>query len=268
MRCGRGWVKLLAVVIVFLPSCAASSSAPKDASAGSFVRVPSGSARSTAVRSLPPSRLPDPGDAGASLPLDDGMRQVAAQAGVRKGFPWRYIVLHHSASPAGNAATFAQEHKKRGWDGLGYHFVIGNGSKSGDGQVEVGYRWPGQLQGAHAGSYQYNRYGIGVCLVGNFDQTRPSSRQMASLERLVAYLMIRFGIPSANVIEHREVRQTACPGRHFPLPAILTGASSYQRQLAGSGLAIPAVPAPVVDPILPPGGPASTVLRPAGPPVH
>src|SRR5574342_132619 len=49
---------------------------------------------------------------------------------------WKYIVIHHSATEKGNAARFDEYHrKKRGWEyGLAYHFVIGNGTLSGDGE--------------------------------------------------------------------------------------------------------------------------------------
>src|SRR5262249_43225647 len=56
--------------------------------------------------------------------------------------PWRYIVLHHSASAVGNYDEIDREHRKQlGYDGCGYHFVIGNGNGSGDGQIEVARRW-------------------------------------------------------------------------------------------------------------------------------
>ena len=45
--------------------------------------------------------------------------------------PWRYIVLHHSASASGNYDQIDGEHRKLlGIDGCGYHFVIGNGTGS------------------------------------------------------------------------------------------------------------------------------------------
>ena len=40
---------------------------------------------------------------------------------------WRYVVLHHSATDSGSAAEFDKLHRRRGWDELGYHFVITNG---------------------------------------------------------------------------------------------------------------------------------------------
>src|SRR5205809_827024 len=76
--------------------------------------------------------------------------------------------LRDAGSASGSAAEFDKYHRSKGWDGLGYHFVIGNGTGSGDGQVEVGYRWKRQMVGAHAGNAEYNQRGIGICLVGDF----------------------------------------------------------------------------------------------------
>ncbi|HHT9113865.1 MAG TPA: hypothetical protein ACFYD0_11140, partial [Candidatus Wunengus sp. YC65] len=52
---------------------------------------------------------------------------------------WRYIVVHHSATSSGNAAEFDKYHRrKKGWEnGLGYHFVIGNGNGTPDGKIEI-----------------------------------------------------------------------------------------------------------------------------------
>jgi hypothetical protein len=131
--------------------------------------------------------------------------------------PWKWIVIHHSASPTGSAAMFDKEHREKGWDELGYHFVIGNGSLTGDGQVEVGPRWPIQKHGAHAKTpdNRYNDFGIGICLVGNFQETRPTPAQMRSLAKLVAYLMQTYHIPPSCVIRHGDTKPTECPGRNL-----------------------------------------------------
>ena len=92
--------------------------------------------------------------------------------------PWRYIVLHHSASASGNYDEIDREHRKiLGYEGCGYHFVIGNGNGSGDGQIEVAQRWNNQKQGVHcrnARSHDIDEYGIGICLVGDLDQQPPT----------------------------------------------------------------------------------------------
>lgn len=136
---------------------------------------------------------------------------------------WKYIVIHHSASPSGSADAFDYYHRvKRGWEGgLGYHFVIGNGHGSGDGGVEVGHRWLYQSHGAHAGQAEYNQYGVGICLVGNFEEDRPSPQQLASLVALIRELQQLCDISSENVILHRHIRDTECPGRNFPYYEVL-----------------------------------------------
>ena len=139
--------------------------------------------------------------------------------------PWRWIVIHHSATDAGSAAAFDAFHRgARHWDELGYHFVVGNGGGSSDGLVEVGSRWPKQKWGAHCrvgDSEEYNYFGIGICLVGNFDKRRPTESQMASLARLVDYLAARYRIDDAHIIGHGAVGDTRCPGRCFPMGELL-----------------------------------------------
>jgi N-acetylmuramoyl-L-alanine amidase len=130
---------------------------------------------------------------------------------------WRYIVIHHSATDSGSAAQFDAAHKKRGWDGLGYDFVIDNGNGAPDGAVEVGFRWREQKSGAHAGPKNpRNDDGIGICLVGDFTKTRPTTSQMRALSRLCNFLSAYCGIPRENFLLHGDVRQTSCPGPLFP----------------------------------------------------
>jgi len=133
--------------------------------------------------------------------------------------PWRWIVIHHSATDRGSAAAFDADHRnRRHWDELGYHFVIGNGGGSGDGHIEVGSRWPKQKHGAHCrvgDDQRYNEFGIGICLVGDFERRRPSEAQMRALVRLVDYLSTRYGVAESRILGHGMVDDTKCPGRYF-----------------------------------------------------
>jgi hypothetical protein len=148
--------------------------------------------------------------------------------------PWRYIVLHHSASAAGNYDEIDREHRKLlGYDGCGYHFVIGNGNGSGDGQIEVAQRWNSQKQGVHcrnARSHDVDEYGIGICLVGDLDQQPPTPRQIAATRALVAYLSRRYRVDTSRVTTHAHLAATptVCPGKFFPA-TILAGASGEGR---------------------------------------
>ena len=134
---------------------------------------------------------------------------------------WNEIVIHHSATESGSAADFDRWHREgRGWDqGLGYHFVIGNGRGSGDGAIEASRRWREQLPGAHA--RQHNQCGIVICLVGDFEEGRPTPAQMESLGRLLDRLTSRFSMPESHIILHRDVGRTKCPGRNLTRAAVL-----------------------------------------------
>ena len=78
-------------------------------------------------------------------------------------------ILHCSASSFGDAETIDRWHKERGWDGIGYHFVVLNGSRKkgefnseDDGLVEEGR--PIEKVGAHCRGH--NTGSIGICLIG------------------------------------------------------------------------------------------------------
>lgn len=131
---------------------------------------------------------------------------------------WECIVVHHSASDIGGAERFDKWHRAKGWDGLGYHFVIGNGTDTPDGKVEVGFRWAQQAHGAHCKTPDefYNQHGIGICLVGNFDNYTPTAAQQRSLVRLCRFLCKRFKIGPDHIYTHGGITgKTDCPGKNF-----------------------------------------------------
>ena len=80
--------------------------------------------------------------------------------------PWKFVVVHHSANPTGSYDQIDRDHRQiQGWDGCGYHFVIGNGTDSPDGQIEVARRWSNQKHGLHCRNGktpEVNEYGIGI----------------------------------------------------------------------------------------------------------
>ena len=137
---------------------------------------------------------------------------------------WTAIVIHHSGTKNGNAAIFDKWHREGNyWEGVGYDFVIGNGTNSGNGEVEVTYRWQKQIPGAHCGGTAgnwANKEGVGICLVGDFNRTLPTSLQMQSLAKLVRFLQNRYGTPKSRIYGHNTTPGasiTDCPGRNFPM---------------------------------------------------
>jgi N-acetyl-anhydromuramyl-L-alanine amidase AmpD len=136
--------------------------------------------------------------------------------------PWKFIVVHHSAQPTGSYDQIDREHRKiQGWDGCGYHFVIGNGTDSPDGQIEVARRWTNQKHGLHcktATDSDVNEYGIGICLIGDFDKNPPTAKQIAATKALVAYLSQRYNVAPDHAGTHGDMAgvDSACPGKLFP----------------------------------------------------
>jgi N-acetyl-anhydromuramyl-L-alanine amidase AmpD len=124
------------------------------------------------------------------------------------------IVIHHSATPTGNAEAFRKYHvEHNGWADIGYHIVITR-----DGRCEAGRHL--DAVGAHAGSKdpaKRNRISIGICLVGENDFT---PAQTTALTELLATLCHKYDIaPNAMTIQgHHE----QCPGSGLNLESIIS----------------------------------------------
>lgn len=154
-----------------------------------------------------------------SIQFTRKVREQTAKLAVASG-RWKWIVAHHSAIKEGNAAIYGKAHRQRGMEnGLAYHFVIGNGVDSGDGEIEIGPRWIRQIKGGHVHREDINEVGIGICLVGNFEQTKPTAKQLAAFRELVNYLRSDVVGKKVRFAVHREIDpgRTVCPGRNFPV---------------------------------------------------
>jgi len=158
--------------------------------------------------------------------LEIGQRLLVPQAApirpviaLYRSDKWQYIIIHHSATDGGNSLNLNELHKRRGWAGIGYDFVIDNGTDGKeDGQIEVSPRWIKQEKGAHCQASDMNSKGIGICLVGNFSKEKVSDKQMASLVYLVNILRKHYKIPKERIMGHGQVpgAKTECPGKYFP----------------------------------------------------
>ena len=165
-----------------------------------------------------PSAAAGSAPAGAYADADTSFLP-AAVAGVAAPRPWKVIVVHHSATESGGAARFDALHKAKGWDGVGYDFVVGNGSDTKDGEIEVTPRWTTQADGAHVKGW--NDVAIGICLVGNFETADPTPRQLDALVRLVRHLRRRFHVPAERVVGHGKLGATLCPGKRLALADVV-----------------------------------------------
>jgi N-acetylmuramoyl-L-alanine amidase len=128
---------------------------------------------------------------------------------------WNLVMIHHSAGhdhPSADTQAIRRFHVEgRGWDDIGYHFLV---ERLGD-RYEVIAGRPLYLQGAHCPGV--NATAVGVCLVGDFTDNPPPQEQLLVASRLVAGLCYVFGVAASSVAMHRNLRATECPGAKFDL---------------------------------------------------
>ncbi len=164
---------------------------------------------------------------GVGLPFS--VRRAIEVAKVKPG-QWKYIVIHHSGVDCGTLSGIDRYHREERHmkNGLGYHFLIGNGNGMGEGEIGVGSRWTKQLEGGHLKSESQNRMSLGICLVGNFDKTKPTPKQLERLTSLVQALLTRCKLSPGAVKTHQQINvvHTRCPGRHFPTKSFLASLKS------------------------------------------
>ena len=119
-----------------------------------------------------------------------------------------YIILHHRAGD-GDIKSIHNQHLNQGYIGIGYHFYIRK-----DGSIYRGR--PIQTVGAHCLNYNHNS--VGICFEGNFEKDNINEKQIKAGTELIEYLKNKY--PSAQVMGHRDLMATACPGKNFPLSDI------------------------------------------------
>ncbi len=119
-----------------------------------------------------------------------------------------YIALHHAEAVTCTAKQIHEWHKSNGWSGIGYHFFVRK-----NGEIYRGR--PLWALGAHVQGM--NNCSIGICAEGDYhnrDRVMPETQKQA-IKELVTYLK---GIyPEAKIVGHREIGDSNCPGRYYPL---------------------------------------------------
>jgi hypothetical protein len=136
---------------------------------------------------------------------------------------------------------YAYHTQSRGWSDVGYNFLV----------YRFGRIWEGRYGGVDrpvvgAHTLGYNDDAFAMSAIGNFDITQPSSAMLDAYGRLFAWKLSLHGVsatarhqwvtkqylPAIN--GHRDVGQTACPGRYLyaKIPAIRSLAAKYERSFA------------------------------------
>ncbi|MEO1201551.1 MAG: peptidoglycan recognition family protein [Pseudomonadota bacterium] len=137
---------------------------------------------------------------------------------------WRYIVIHHSAGDFGTIEFLQEVHRQRQAldpiDAIPYHYVIGNGNGLGMGEIASDWRGNLNVWGAHVSGNNSARnfFGLGICMIGNFETSDVPEPQFDALVTLCRSLMRRYSIKRDDVGFHGQIpgEATRCPGRRFP----------------------------------------------------
>lgn len=117
------------------------------------------------------------------------------------------IYIHHSAMPENKGVRAIRKlHLERGFDDIGYHFVIDRYGKIRKGR-DI------EKEGAHVKTD--NTHSIGICLCGNFEEKIPYPSQIKTLEKLIVQLYKRFG--KLEIWGHKDypAANTSCPGKYL-----------------------------------------------------
>lgn len=117
----------------------------------------------------------------------------------------RYLILHHAAAGGVSAQDIHRQHRANGWAGIGYHYYV---RKSG----EVFRGRPEDMIGTHAAGR--NSDSIGICFEGNFQTDTMPRAQFDAGAELISEILERY--PGLELLRHRDVNATACPGERFP----------------------------------------------------
>lgn len=117
---------------------------------------------------------------------------------------WTPVWFTSSGETVHRLESIRQAHVSKGWADIGYHYVIDRSGRIWQGR-DVRY------QGAHVQANNENN--VGVMLLGNFEQQKPSSAQMVTLVDVLRGLMRQYNVSSKRVYTHRELMPTICPGK-------------------------------------------------------
>ena len=120
----------------------------------------------------------------------------------------RLAILHHSVhEPRPASSAYAEMirikgwHHKRGFDDIGYHFVVNDNSYA------AGRPLP--YQGAHCRNW--NHVSVGICVCGDLTKRRPTDAEVAATVAAIREAEAQIG-HKLVVAGHKDLANTFCPG--------------------------------------------------------
>ena len=161
--------------------------------------------------------------------------------------------IHHTVNannysaaqvPALIRGIYAYHTQSRGWRDIGYNFLVDRFGRIWEG------RWGGvdkAVVGAH--TLGYNEVSFAMSAIGNFDTANPPQAVLTAFAKLFAWKLSLYDIRADGshvwvknrwlhaINGHRDVGQTACPGRYLyaKIPSVRSLAQSYQNAAPSAG---------------------------------
>lgn len=120
---------------------------------------------------------------------------------------WTPVTFTDARSTYDRIENIRQIHTRdRGWADIGYHYIIDRAGRILEGR-SVAY------QGAHVSDN--NEHNLGILVLGNFNEQKPSSAQLKSASRFICSVMKTYRVPVTRVYTHQEIKPTECPGQNL-----------------------------------------------------
>lgn len=157
------------------------------------------------------------------------------------------ILIHHTATanrvlPAPRkelaaasalARGIQRDHMNRnGWRDSGHHFLISRGGRILEGRNETlaAARNGWVILGAHSGNVAINGTWWGIEVEGSYGEENPPTPAWEALIELCARLCHWGGVQTSNILGHRAVRATECPGDMLYAMLPLLRARAHERK--------------------------------------
>ncbi|MCX6397029.1 MAG: FG-GAP-like repeat-containing protein [Propionibacteriales bacterium] len=168
---------------------------------------------------------------------------------VKAGFIHHTVNANNYTSdqvPALLRGIYAYHTQSRGWSDIGYNYLVDRFGRIWEGRYGGVDR---AVVGAH--TLGYNEYAFAMSAIGNFDVAAPPQAVLDAYAKLFAWKLSLYDIRAdatrlyvkdrylQAINGHRDVGQTACPGRYLyaKIPSIRTAAQAIQ-----NGAQVPADP--------------------------
>jgi hypothetical protein len=143
--------------------------------------------------------------------------------------------------PAIIRGIYAYHTQSKGWSDVGYNFLVDRFGRIWEGRYG-GVDRP--VVGAH--TLGYNDDAFAMSAIGNFETAQPPAVMLDAYARLFAWKLSLHGVSASSTRQwvtkqylpaingHRDVGQTACPGKYLyaQIPTIRTLAAQYQKSFA------------------------------------